>query len=559
MLDMSDSLQVAPIAILAMLCKLRCGAYGERGFRMAEVTQQSSYDEVPYESNPIAQTHPNRTAVIARLLGLRVAALDKCRVLELGCSTGGNLLPMAEMFPASQFIGLDLSPVQIEMARRDAEGAGVRNVEFIARSILDVNAELGKFDYIIVHGVYSWVPAPVRAKILEICSTNLAPNGVAQVSYNTYPGWHMREIVRDAMRYHASRFATPETQVQQARAILDFLAETVGGDSSAYGKLLNHEVQVLRRSQDYYLLHEHLEEVNHPIYFHQFAAQAAEHGLQYVGDADFQTMLTSNLPAGAAAVLCKVAPDLVAIEQYMDFVRNRTFRRTLLTHNGVALQRNITPAPVKDMFVSSSAEPLSPQPNIRAADFPEMFRSERGSASLVTPICKAAMMVLREHYPQPLHFDKLRRLARRKLSPAKADSAKLAGEDADALARDLLQAFGVNIIDLYVYAPPIQCAPSARPVVSPLVRWQAPRGWVTSQLHGRVECDSFARLVVTLLDGTRDRTALEVAMLEKAKAGELVYHRDGKAVTEDGLLRQIVAEGVEQMLNRFARAALLVG
>src|SRR5262249_21258700 len=168
----------------------------------ARVPSVTSYDEVPYTSHPFPQTHPDRLATVATLMGLRPAPVQRCRVLELGCVSGGNLIPMVATLPESRFVGLDLSLLQIESGRRQAEALGLKNVELLNRNLREVGPDLGQFDYVICHGVYSWVPPEIRDKILAICSQNLAPDGVAYVSYNTYPGWHMRGMIRDMMSYH---------------------------------------------------------------------------------------------------------------------------------------------------------------------------------------------------------------------------------------------------------------------------------------------------------------------------------------------------------------------
>src|SRR5579884_2024888 len=187
----------------------------------------TSYDDIPYVSNPFLQSHPDRLATIATLFGLSIIRVDRCRVLELGCASGGNLLPMAQSFPESTFIGIDYSARQIADGQKFVEKLGLKNVQLKCLSILDITPEFGSFDYIICHGVYSWVPPPVQEKILDICRRNLTPNGIAYVSYNTYPGWHMRGMIRDMMLYHASHFTEPLTKVRQARALLDFLAQAV--------------------------------------------------------------------------------------------------------------------------------------------------------------------------------------------------------------------------------------------------------------------------------------------------------------------------------------------
>ena len=104
---------------------------------------------------------------------------------------------------------------------------------------------------------------------------DLAPHGVAFVSYNTYPGWRMRSMLRDAMIYHANQFADPAQRVQQARALLDFLAQNVPVENNPYGILLKNELSDLSKRGDWYIAHEHLEGVNEPVYFHEFAERAS--------------------------------------------------------------------------------------------------------------------------------------------------------------------------------------------------------------------------------------------------------------------------------------------
>jgi SAM-dependent methyltransferase len=185
---------------------------------------RTSYDEVPYDSYPFPQTHPDRLATIATLLGLQPAPVEHCRALELGCAAGGNLIPMALTLPDSTFLGIDLSARQIDDGRQTVAALGLTNIELRQLSILDVDASFGRFDYLICHGVFSWVPAAVQEKILAICAAHLAPHGVAYISYNTYPGWHLRGMIRDMMLYHAQQFREPAVRVRQARNLLDFLA-----------------------------------------------------------------------------------------------------------------------------------------------------------------------------------------------------------------------------------------------------------------------------------------------------------------------------------------------
>src|SRR5450755_1999859 len=221
-----------------------------------------SYEELPYPSSSFAQTHPDRLATLGRLFGLAPAPVDRCRILEMGCSAGGNLIPLAATLPHSEFVGIDFSATTVGKGVADIAALRLTNIRLLPMDIRAFDSAFGTFDYIIAHGVYSWVPKDVQESVLAICARQLAPNGIAYVSYNTLPGWHARGAVRDAMLYHTRQFSDAKTRVLQARAMLDFLAESLKATASTWGAMLLEEAQRVRQMPDGYIYHEHLETVN---------------------------------------------------------------------------------------------------------------------------------------------------------------------------------------------------------------------------------------------------------------------------------------------------------
>ncbi|MCD0216938.1 class I SAM-dependent methyltransferase, partial [Enterobacter hormaechei subsp. steigerwaltii] len=114
------------------------------------------------------------------------------KVLELGCSMGGNIITQALYYPDAEFVGIDLSGRQVAQGNAIIEKMGLKNVRLEEKDILTVDESFGKFDYIIVHGIWSWVPDTVKDKIFSICRNNLTKHGIAYISYNVYPGWWKR-------------------------------------------------------------------------------------------------------------------------------------------------------------------------------------------------------------------------------------------------------------------------------------------------------------------------------------------------------------------------------
>jgi methyltransferase-like protein/SAM-dependent methyltransferase len=520
----------------------------------------SPYDTLPYESNAFAQTHPDRTGVIARIFGMTPAPPSRCRVLEIGCASGGNLIAMASQLPESTFVGIDLSARQIEDGKAMLRDLEIGNVELRQMNLSDVDASMGEFDYIVAHGVYSWIPAAAQDSLLSICKHNLAPQGVAYVSYNTYPGWHMRGMVRAMMNYHVRRFSDVRTRVGQARALLDFLAANVATENNPYGMLLKSEVDILRGTGDSYLAHEHLEEVNEPIYFHEFAEKTALRGLQYLGEAEFHTMLASNFPKQVADTLRSLAPDIVQMEQYMDFVRNRLFRQTLLVHQNVVLNRNVTWRNMMPFYVSSQLRPQSAQPDLDSRK-PEQFvmPNAMSGISATEPIVKAALVVLWKTFPRTLSMTELARAARELLAGgvAAADEATLA-KDVEHVATDMLGCYAAGIADLRSEPAKLQTTVSARPRADRLARYLAARGrLVANRRHEPVILDELTRQVLPHLDGERDHGMLVDIMARIATTDDLQIRKGEQRIRDPKLIRDVLEQMLPESYAKLARVGLL--
>jgi 2-polyprenyl-3-methyl-5-hydroxy-6-metoxy-1,4-benzoquinol methylase len=483
----------------------------------------NSYDELPYPSQAFVQTHPDRLATLARVFGLQPPPIEQCRVLEIGCASGGNLVPMAYALPGSRFVGIDLSQRQVEEGRARIAALGLTNVRIEAMSILDLDERWGQFDYVICHGVYSWVEPAVQDWILRIAGRQLSANGIAYVSYNTYPGWHLRESVRHMMRYHAMPFDTPAERIEQARAMLDFLAGAVPQEGNAYGQVLARELELLARCSDSYLYHEHLEPTNAPLYFHQFAERAAGHGLQYLAEADFAAMLTGRFPPEVAATLEGISADIVHLEQYMDFVRNRQFRQTLLCREGLKVRRALSPGVMRGMYVASAAR-REGEGALELDDRVEVtWRAPGGALATASHgVSKAALELLAQRWPLGWPLEEVL-----------AEACRIANRPDDVALpmQDLFQCFLSGVVELRSWQPPCAADAGARPQAGAVARADAERqGPLTSFLHRVCPLPEQARRMLRLLDGTRSLEDVAVALgvpLDQVQAALAMMAREG--------------------------------
>ena len=488
--------------------------------------------------------------------------VERSRVLELGCASGGNLIPMAYGLPGSEFIGVDLSARQVAEGQAMIAELGLSNISLRQLDILDVGPSLGQFDYIIAHGVYSWVPPEVRDKLLAICRQQLAPNGVAYISYNIYPGWHMLRSIRDVMLYHTRRIADPAQQVVEARRFLEFLGRSIPTEYGAFAALFQNWVNFVQENllarEDAFLLHDELSTFNEPVYFHQFAEHAAAHGLRYLADAQFQSMLVTNLAADVAETLRQVAQSTIELEQYIDFLYNRAFRQSLLCRQEVSLTARVDPARLTRFYASSPARLESTEPEPQAV-LVEKFRAADG-AVLTTdhPVTRAAMRHLIAVWPQATPFDELLALARQQVDGAGS------GLDQDALllGANLLKAFGYsdNLVELHVQPPRFVAEVTQRPLASPIARLQARQDRrVTNLRHERLNLDETTRQLLLHLDGRCDHLTLLELLKKLVESGTIELEKNQKPVVDAAEIEQVLPDFLAAKLQQLARAALLVG
>lgn len=513
------------------------GAQGDNAAVSSLPGLQVSYDDVPYEGGAVVASHPAVLAAIARLFGLSPADPEGCRVLELGCGRGGNLIPMACALPRASFVGFDLSAGQVNEAERRTGLAGLANVRFERRDIRDAGGA-GAFDYVICHGVYSWVTPEVQRAILATVRASLAPGGIAMVSYNTYPGWHSREVVRNLMLFHGRYFGGIDERAEQARAILEFAASATGELASQaahlrpYHEMLEAEQAEVGRRPDYYVLHEFLEEDNHPKYLYQFVDEVERHGLQYLGDANFASMLSRGLPAGVAETLDRVAPDGVALEQYRDFLVGRSFRQSLLCGPEARIDRNVPAARLAGLFASLPVPPGPPPWDEGGAEAAGGGRFELG-----TDDARAVMQALRAAYPAAASME---------------DLGLASGVPVERVQGVVLTLLAHGAVDVRASRPTVAAGVGMRPRASAAARLFAGMGLASPNLfHEAVQFDPIARAFLALVDGTRTRDALCQGARDVLREVVPSLSTAGGPITADELSNEDVGDLVDEMLRSF--------
>ncbi|HVE48386.1 MAG TPA: methyltransferase regulatory domain-containing protein [Casimicrobiaceae bacterium] len=445
-----------------------------------------NYDAIRYDALPHAASHPDNLAAVATIFGLAPPPVASARVLEIGCNDGSNLLPMAALLPEARLVGFDISESAIATARETASALRLRNIEF---HVTDLTAFAdGTFDYIIANGVYSWVPPAVRDALLAIVARTLGANGLAFVSYNTYPGGFVRRAAWDALHWHVDALQSESERLAAARELAELL-----GDSGAVGEASDAatraEFKRIAAESDSALYHDTLARPNDPVWFHEFVDHANQHGLSYVAEALPSMMAGTGLSPRMRQFLA--AQSRLAREQYLDFARMRRFRQSIVCKREAA--GDFVPAPRKllPMHVSASMTLM------RAAAEARIPATTGADGAVLRALLARLLDVAPASLPTTQLIERLR--------------SEPMSRPVDAI---LLDAWSTGLVLAHVHPPRIATVAGERPVAFAIARWQASRGeHVTNLRHELVRLtDASARRLLPLCDGSRDRSQLSAAL-----------------------------------------------
>ncbi len=503
-----------------------------------------TYDSFPYPSYTFPQTHPDRLASIGKLHGIDTKHPENCRMLEIGCGDGTNLLSMAYALPNCEFVGFDLSEKHILRGCATSQQIGVKNVHLFQAdaAMIDIQS-LGMFDYIVAHGVFSWVPDHIREKILKIYSECLEPHGVGYISYNAYPGCHIREIAAGIMKIGSAGFAEPNERVEHGIAFLDAITDAAEADS-IYQNMLRLELEQIRDRSVQNVFHDDHSDSNVPFYFSDFVSMIEPWGLQFFSESDPIASNTSKFSAEARALLESVRSDVTRFEQYIDLITCRRFRSSLICRPSNLAARSIGEPAFDELFLSSQVTTDSPA-NLIVDNSAVRFEGSKGASFTINhPHTKSMLVIMRSIWPAALPLQDL-------MTRVSEEVGNFSVEDGSKARAYLHQLYLGGFVKFGCYSPTFAATAGEFPIASAFARWQ-----VSEQLENLTTLagknlrtvDPILRLIISLLDGTRGRTELAV---ELSAAIEVPFE-------EQEAFKVALPEIIEGHLKQIAAAGLLI-
>lgn len=513
---------------------------------------EEAYDSFQYENLSFPLTHPDWLGTIGWLHGLDPAPATACRVLELGCGRGGNLVPWASLLPGSEFVGIDLAPSQIADGRRAVDALGLDNLTLIASDIRDIDLGGQCFDYVICHGVYSWVPPEVRSAILDIAAASLNPHGLAYVSYNALPGWHARGALRSMLRRVVPEGPAPE-MARTARGFLSLLKRRTP-ESGPLAAWWWRELALLEMMSDRYLYFEYLVEHNDAFYLDEFLTDAKAAGLRYVADADLASRVPEELGEEGRAEVWELAGDPVTAEMLSDYLVTRLFHRSVLCRPDAPLEREPRAERVRAMWIAGGGDDveidLGPQVQVAGSGDDEVVLAPAVTRE------QAVAWVLADAGTGGLSVEELLDEVRDRRGGASTRGDRSDIEDETALVDVILDMVLRGQVRSGRWRRPLARAMPERPTAPRLARWQAVDDGqsVTSLFHDRVAIDPLDRLLLEVLDGELDLMGLLAVVTRALGEGQIQIEVGDEPLSDPDHLAQIV----QVKLRQFAQVGLIV-
>lgn len=440
--------------------------------------------------------------------------LQHFRLTELGCGDGANLLPLAFYDSGSNFIGIDSSKVELDRAHEGVRCLGLENIHLVLKDVRELGPmDFASSDYVIAHGLYSWVPEDVRDAILTFCRQSLTPPGLAYISYNAQPGWATRRLVRETLlRARSVREAAVEDKAEKAIEVATNLLEDLPSRDYAFSVLLAEELERVRNGKPGYVFHEYLADVNEGFWLREFVERARRNGLDYVADGQF-CRWEGHVSAELKAALAKRDLDRIEQEEATDLLGNRYFRASILCLADAPRESTSHRELLEEVHIATSlcakSDPFEPTEGVV-----ERFLSKDGpEVTLDASITKAAVVLLAAQWPKGMRLETLYLQASKLLA---SNGCEVPTGARSQLSDELMTLFEAGQIDLRLREPAYHTEIPEYPQAHALARFEAEhREALTTPYHLPLPFEPQALALVSALDGFQSRAELGRAFGEE--------------------------------------------
>lgn len=519
---------------------------------------ENCYNQVPFTSFPSPDRHPQRLAVLGELFGLPKKQFGSGRILDLGCSDGSNLIAIAIAYPNMTCVGVDIATQQIATGKEAIKALNLSNLELLDMDLANLTANFEPFDYVICHGVFSWISEQEQDRLLSTIKKVLAPDGLAYLSYNCMPGWQIRDTLRLLLLEQTASIIDSQVKIETAKELMKWLLETLCDDYSPYAQSLKNELENVKHHSDSYVLHELLNPHASGIHFSDLLQKLTKHQLRFICEARFSRTLYHRLAKEDVSSEKYLSSDStqkrqLQIESFLSYIYPTALRRSVICHAEQALIEKPNSAKISSFLLASSLLPAA-TPDLERS-IPDEYANPQGfMVEVKDPLFKTALAIMAAAWPQTISFTKL--VSELRLSPHRNRSKE---EIEQSLIEFLFDFYCKDLIELYTTALPFSLSVTDKPIVSPLARRQLQtQNWSTNLRHEYVVLNELERSLAKLCDGRRTRSEIASALHQEMIGGRLEVVVSGRKITDSAEQATLINQSLSDTLQELAQKALII-
>jgi len=508
------------------------------------------YNGLNYSSYPYYHSHPDRLFTLGKLFGAGPAEPGTANILEIGCSSGGNLIPIALKYPQSKLLGIDASPSQIAAAQKAASEIGLMNVTFENKLTSDLQNSQEQFDYIIVHNMISWVNEQTRNEIFDLCKKLLKPTGIAFVSYNVHAGHSTANLVREMVLYNTHRLETIPEKLEQAKAFLAFTINALEESENPLHQMIYVEARALFENDN--MLCDYLIGDHKVFSFHEFFDELDKRELQYVSDTYLPAMYVGNAPANILEAVQQLT-DIVDVEEYLDFFTQKAFKSSIICHKDLNIKRDVSGADLSSLYISSNILLDIPSQDITnfddATQSLSFFIKPNGGGGIQTnsSIMKAVLYTIADNAAiNPISIAQIIDIASEKVPNITKEKVQ------ETFNQELIGLIFTGYVDITSYMTTASTVISDKPKIYHLARYQALQSedtWVTNLRGQIVFIGLFEKYAFRYMDGEYGLDAIEEFIFNHAQQEDLSFSKDGQAITNKDEIKQEIKDHLQDSLK----------
>jgi len=521
-------------------------------------TSFDPYGGLNYSSYPYYHSHPDRLFTLGKFFGASPAEPGTASVLEIGCSSGGNLIPIALKYPQSKLLGIDSSLSQVNAAQKSASEIGLMNVTFENKFVSELQNIQDQFDYIVIHNVISWVNEQTRNEIFDLCKKLLKPTGIAFVSYNVHAGHSTANLLREMVLYNTHRLETIPDKLEQAKAFLAFTINALEESENPLHQMIYVEARALFENDN--MLCDYLIGDHKVFSFHEFFDELDKRELQYISDTYLPSMYIGNAPTNILDAL-KQLSDIVDVEEYLDFFTQKAFKSSIICHKDVKIKRDVSEADLSSFYISSNI--LLEVPSKDITNFDDINQSLSflikpgggGGIQTNSSVMKAVLYTIADNAAiNPMSFTQIIDSASEKLPNVTKEEIQT------TFNQEVVGLIFTGYIDITNYATKASTVLSDKPKIYHLARYQALQSeemWVTNLRGQIVFIGLFEKYAFRYMDGEYGLDAIEDFLLNHAQQEDLSFSKDGQPITNKDELKQEIKDHLQDSLNFALEMCLL--